>query len=145
VFSPEQLDSAITAGEAFWAALADDDDERLAALFSSTYLAHLHGSGRLPPPPAIIRAALECSPEACGSMGRMSKADVLGHDTLRIFWLVTGPRPAWLVDEPMLLYPLELVLEDGAWRVEIWVRLGAHRPAVATIDLPGPPRPPADA
>jgi hypothetical protein len=105
------LGAAVGVAMDFWSALANDDNEVLAGLLA----------GEWPDPPssfaAQYREARDLAPETCRVLGLVSYADVLGPGRLRLFFSPAEASTRFEVGVPQVVWRLEVVDEDGQWRV----------------------------
>ena len=120
----ERVRPAIAVGGAFWAALADDDDDALDPLLSATW------DGRPPGFARLYREDRSLAAETCRVMGLTSQAELLAVDRIRLFYAIAN-RPIRLPAEGITAWRLELVEVDGNWLVD----RSSDAPRLQWIDL----------
>jgi hypothetical protein len=153
--TPEQLGAAVDVGDAFWTALADDDDEAARRLMAAAPLAILArgpitpgtpymssvGDAFAPPGPGIagrIRDHLRIDRRDCGRIGTVSRAERLNDRELRIAYAIADKPTYIAAGKPYTGWRFELVLDEGRWLVD---PMRAHdREAVEIVDLGIGPR-----
>jgi hypothetical protein len=116
-----------------WRAVGRDDSAAAGRLMSSAWSDADRTHPRLA---AAYREARELRPEAMAHDGAMDEVEVLAVDRLRFYFTSVGTGVT-TAGVPIVVSRLELLLEDGDWRVDRTsdrepigrLRLGEARPA----------------
>jgi hypothetical protein len=116
----------IRIGEAFWRALADDDEAALAPLMSPTW-AGRPAAGFA----AAYRDARGLASETCRFLGLATYAELLAPERMRFRYSITDRVMYFEAATPMTVWRLELVGIDGRWFVD----RSTEAPPLAMIDL----------
>lgn len=124
------LEAVAVAGD-FWRALAADDDNALAPLLSSAWDDRPKGFA------ALYRADRDLTPEACRFMALTSAVELLAADRLRLFYTISDKSETMAADTPVVAWRLELVAQDGEWRVD----RSSDKRAIRQFDLSSAIRP----
>lgn len=121
----ERLRPAVDVGYAFWTALAQDDDELLGPLLSSTW------SGRPPAFAKLYRDDRGLAAETCRLLGLSTVAELLASDRVRFYYTIADRPFSFTANDVPEGWKLELVEVDGRWYVDRSSKL----PALEQIDL----------
>ncbi len=116
---------AVRVGEAFWRALAVDDDDALAPLLSPTW------DDRPPGFAAIYRGERELARETCRFIGLVTAAELVASDRVRFRYAITDRILHFEAGASLTVWRLELVEVDGRWLVD----RSTDDPAIEQIDL----------
>jgi hypothetical protein len=116
----------IRVAEAFWQALADDDEDAMAPLMSPTWEGR-PASGFAP----AYRDARGLAAETCRFLGLASQAELVAPDRVRFRYSITDRVLYIEAATPVTVWRLELVEIDGRWFVD----RSTGTPPMAMIDL----------
>jgi hypothetical protein len=150
--SDDQLRDALATGSRFWEALAQDDDDALRLLLTADVIAIL-AQGEIKPRPidirprtmedafrspgggiaTRIRTHLGAEFDRDGLPGLSTNAELLERDQLRLTYPVVGIARPIRAGVEILVWRIELILDEGRWLVDPIRR--HDLPTLAVINL----------
>ncbi|HUQ44621.1 MAG TPA: hypothetical protein VM451_09475 [Candidatus Limnocylindria bacterium] len=109
---PGETDLAEAASTAsnFWVALANDDVAALRELLSEEWTPVPDDFAK------VYRAARGITPFQCRMLNALSEIEELAPDRLRLRY-TTRPQGPFAAGEPLVVWPLEILREEGRWLV----------------------------
>lgn len=122
----ERIWPALPIADAFWLALANDDEAALASLLSPAW-DDVVG----PDFASRYRAEREIAAETCRVVGLFTRAELLASDRIRLRYSIADRPRRVDPGQSVVAWPLELVEVDGRWLVD----RPSDRAAIQEIDL----------